>query len=386
MSGRKRQFFGLGKYRAIVISIAFFLVFDLGVLILNYYISSQIKGDAVAVNLAGRQRMLSQRMVKSLLEISDGLHNSIDISSSLKELKFTYKLFDDTLRSFQNGGEAVGGNGKPVKIIAVTSPGGLKAINDALKIWQPYRLKLQGVFQSSAMELEDVLPGAIAYAKLNNLHLLKLMNDLTSDLEGIAASKASRLRTIQTVGILLALSNFFLILFHFLRQMRESDRAVEQAKQETDEILATVNEGLFLIDANYQISSQFSTQMETLLNESNLAGRNFLDILNHHVPANIAKMSKDYLDLLFEGRVKEKLITSLNPLREVQYKNNDSNPNARNRFLDFAFNRVVERAGVKHILVTTSDVTQKVMLMKELEQSELKKFDTNRITAGHAEG
>lgn len=371
MESQRKNNFALNKYRAIVISIGFFLVFDLGVLILNYYISSKIKGDAVAVNLAGRQRMLSQRMVKALHEIHDSVQHGKETSTSLKELKLTFDLFDNTLNSFHVGGLAVGGDGKPVRIDAVNSPVGGKAIQQALTIWQPYRQKLQQILQAPLLKLPDLLPDTIDYAKDNNLTLLKQMNTLTSDLEGVAASKANRLRAIQTIGIFLALGNFFLILFHFLRQMRERDAALEQARQETDEILGTVNEGLFLIDATFNIGSQYSSQMESLLNENELAGKNFLTILQQRVPENIVSMSKDYLGLLFEGRVKEKLVTSLNPLHEVQYKASLVDPHARNRYLDFSFNRVVERDGVKHILVTANDVTQKVMLMKELEKSEL---------------
>jgi two-component system chemotaxis sensor kinase CheA len=361
----------LDKYRAIVISIAFFLVFDLGVLILNYFISSQIKGDAVAVNLAGRQRMLSQRMVKALHEIQDSALSGKETASSLKELQLTFDLFDNTLNSFHLGGHATGGDGQPVWINRVTSPVGLKAIDQALVIWLPFRQKLLTILDANDVSLPKLLPETIAYAKDNNLSLLKLMNTLTSDLEEVAASKANRLRLIQTIGIFLALGNFFLILFHFLRQMRQRDRAIELAKQETDEILGTVNEGLFLIDANFNIGSQYSSQLEPLLGETELADKNFLDILKQRVADNVVAMSKDYLELLFEGRVKEKLVTSLNPLHEVQYKASLINPHVRNKFLDFSFNRVVEREGVKHILVTANDVTQKVLLLKELEKSEL---------------
>jgi nitrate/nitrite-specific signal transduction histidine kinase len=51
-----------GKYKEIILAVAFFLVFDMAVLVLNFYISFQISEDALAINLAGRQRMLSQRM------------------------------------------------------------------------------------------------------------------------------------------------------------------------------------------------------------------------------------------------------------------------------------------------------------------------------------
>jgi len=371
MESQTNQNFTLNKYRAIVISIAFFLVFDLGVLILNFYISSKIKGDAVAVNLAGRQRMLSQRMVKALHELQDSVHTGSETASSLNELQLTFNLFDNTLNRFDMGGQAVGGNGEPVRINAVDSVAGRQAIQLALLIWHPFREKLTEILNAGADRLPELLPASIEYAKENNLRLLKLMNTLTSDLEDVAASKANRLRTIQTIGIILALGNFFLILFHFLRQLRVRDLALEQAQQETDEILVTVNEGLFLIDANFNIGSQYSSRTETILDDSQIAGKNFLDILSQRVPASIVTMSRDYLNLLFEGRVKEKLIGSLNPLHEVHYRSSPLDPASKSRFLDFSFNRVVERDGVKHILVTANDVTQKVVLMKELEKSEL---------------
>ena len=61
--------FGTGKYREIIIAVALFLLFDLGVLVLNFYTSFQIAEDAVGINLAGRQRMLSQRTAKALLAV-----------------------------------------------------------------------------------------------------------------------------------------------------------------------------------------------------------------------------------------------------------------------------------------------------------------------------
>ena len=56
-----------GKYRGIIISVALFLLLDASVLLLNFYISFEIADDAESVNIAGRQRMLSQRTMKSYL-------------------------------------------------------------------------------------------------------------------------------------------------------------------------------------------------------------------------------------------------------------------------------------------------------------------------------
>ena len=53
-----------GKYREIIIAVAFFLLFDLGVLVLNFYTSFKIDQDTVAINLSGRQRYVSQRVAR----------------------------------------------------------------------------------------------------------------------------------------------------------------------------------------------------------------------------------------------------------------------------------------------------------------------------------
>lgn len=107
------------KYRQIVWAIAAFLVFDLGVLVLNFYTSFQISSDAVAINLAGRERMLSQRMTKSLLTIQLNMLQGTPIIEPLKELKSTAELFDTTFNAFRYGGTVMGGNNLLVPIQAV---------------------------------------------------------------------------------------------------------------------------------------------------------------------------------------------------------------------------------------------------------------------------
>ena len=96
--------FDLGKYRTIVVSIALFLVLDLGVLVLNFVISSEIDKDAVNINLAGRQRMLSQRMAKTSLQIEARTASGAPYEKEAKELQQAHATFDGTLNAFIAGG------------------------------------------------------------------------------------------------------------------------------------------------------------------------------------------------------------------------------------------------------------------------------------------
>lgn len=359
---------GFSKYRTIIISIALFIVFDLGVLVMNFYISSQISKDAVGVNLAGRQRMLSQRTAKTLLQLQNAVQSNADAKKPLAELQTAFNLFDGTLRSFSEGGEAVGGDGKPVILEGVEDPAGRESIGKAYAIWNPYREKLQPVLNGSPETRADALPGVVAYALANNLLLLEQMNFLTTALEHVASDKANRLRLIQMTGITLALVNFLIILFHFIRQLRESDTMAEAARRETKDILESVSEGLLLLDRNLNIGTQHSKSLETIFNRPDLGGRPFLDVLRELVPEKIYKEASDYIDVLFKKHVNVKLVASLNPLDKVHVFFEQSH---ESKYLAFQFARVQNKdRELMHLLVTVKDITAQVLLEQELEQSQ----------------
>lgn len=208
----------LGKYKSIVVSIALFLLLDASVLILNFYISFKISEDAVSVNLAGRQRMLSQRTVKSLYELDAAGPGSAAYEKALAELTLSYGLFDRTLTAFDIGGSTKGADGSGVVLKRVESDDGRQAINEAKQLWGPYSSAIKQVIDTpgdvDAIDTQALLGAAIGHAQANNLPLLVLMNQLTVDLENVASSKAKTLRYIQTAGITLAIINFLIILFH----------------------------------------------------------------------------------------------------------------------------------------------------------------------------
>src|SRR5207247_4148051 len=99
----------------------------------------QISEHALAINLAGRQRMLSQRMTKALLTAERDVERGLPQADALEELKKTLGLFDTTLAGFKVGAMVIGGNDKPVFLAAVTSAEGSEILAKADAIWQPYQ-------------------------------------------------------------------------------------------------------------------------------------------------------------------------------------------------------------------------------------------------------
>jgi two-component system, chemotaxis family, sensor kinase CheA len=358
------------KYLPIVYAVAFFLVFDLGVLVLNFYTSYQISEDAVAINLAGRQRMLSQRMTKAILTLNEDLQVDTDAASTFKELQTTVGLFDGTLKAFEQGGQATGSDGKPASLQAVESEQGREILSQAQQVWGPYREALQPLLKGDlaldTAAVIGVLPAAMAVARENNLKLLDLMNRLTTHLEQFAKQKADRLRLVQTIGITLALINFGFILFHFLRQLRDGDQRIEAARRETAEILDTVNEGLFLLGADGRIGNQFSASLPRVLHREVKPGEDFFVLLKSMAPDDTVQIAERYIDLLFSGRVRERLVDDLNPLSRFEIQMENPSGGHENRYLDMQFKRAIVEDRISHLLVTVTDITERVRLEQEL--------------------
>ncbi|HSW13154.1 MAG TPA: ATP-binding protein [Solimonas sp.] len=353
----------LGKYREIVIAVALFLLFDLGVLVLNFYTSFKIDQDTVAINLAGRQRYTSQRIARTLLELDAARVSGQPYKpETLKELRSGSKTFEISHQAFREGATVPGGDGKPVFLAAVTSPRGRELEEKVESLWRPYHQALQPL-QNDGFSQEQ-LSVALAYSQANNIALLGVANDFVTETQHIGASRARTLRLVQTGGILLALLNFAFILMKFLRRLNDYDRKVEAAQRETAEILGTVKEGLFLLDHQFRIGLQYSASLSQILGRDIAPGDDFRAVLRAMLPAGLLEPSCDYLELLLGDRVKESLVATLNPLTSVEV----SVGHAR-RYLTMSFNRVVVDGRISHLLVTVSDVTAQVELERALADS-----------------
>ena len=140
--GIDAMFKSLGKYFVIIITTVLFLFCVVSILGLNFYMSYQVESNAEAVNVAGRQRMLSQRVSKSLLNSQVHLNAAIgsddSLQSSLEELKGASAMFNTTLNSFQFGGEIIGTNGESSYLAAVTTERGKKLVVDTNALWRPF--------------------------------------------------------------------------------------------------------------------------------------------------------------------------------------------------------------------------------------------------------
>ncbi|WP_027852390.1 type IV pili methyl-accepting chemotaxis transducer N-terminal domain-containing protein [Marinobacterium litorale] len=182
--------------RIALVAVVLFLVFDFTALALNFWLSYRIETQAVNINLAGRQRMLSQRMVKVLLQIED--QRALDQGSGdlMQELARTYRLFDNTLESFANGGVTTAALGAEIELAPLVGANNRALINNALSLWKPYREAVGALLYTQAGD-SDTLQRAVTLARSSNLELLDLMNRLTTELERQTQREARQIRFFQ---------------------------------------------------------------------------------------------------------------------------------------------------------------------------------------------
>ena len=171
-----------------------------------------------------------------------------------------------------------------------------------------------------------------------------------------------------TVLVLIVLS-LLAVLGSFLLRLWRSDEHVELMQSENNQILSAVENGLFLIDRQYRIGAQKSHAVSSIFGEEDAMEGDFFKAMSRRVSKENLALTRDYIDLLFEGRVLQELIQDVNPLREVEVEVvNEAGGNIR-KFLNFNFSRNERIEENDTILASVSDVTNEVLLRRELEKT-----------------
>ena len=94
------------KHKLVLSTLGFSLVI-LFMFLMTWNTTSQQKDDGLVINLAGRQRMLTQRMTKEILILVDRTETTGQADEALVNgIRSTMKIFDMTLKSLKDSGPA----------------------------------------------------------------------------------------------------------------------------------------------------------------------------------------------------------------------------------------------------------------------------------------
>jgi glucokinase len=155
-------------------------------------------------------------------------------------------------------------------------------------------------------------------------------------------------------------------------ELRESRNRLRRAKKDTDNILKNVEEGIFLLNKNLEIGSEYSKALESIIQQKNLTGKKFIELLLNKIKEEDIETTDRYLRLMFNDSIEEETLNSLNPLNQILINFEDENrvwKSSKN--LTFKFRRVRNNKGETfELIATVMDVTDQVRLTERLKDSE----------------
>lgn len=179
--------FGIqGKMNGVVGCI---IIIMIGLVSYVFLTLSQQEADGTIINIAGRQRMLSQKMTKEALTMVLGGETENNRSSLAK----TADLFDVSLKALVNGNQEMG-------VPPAAEPTVLAQLKKVEKLWKDFRPAVKGVLAAND---QSSMGRLIEPILVNNVILLKEMNKAVGMFEQNASLKIDRLKLTLTIGLVI---------------------------------------------------------------------------------------------------------------------------------------------------------------------------------------
>jgi signal transduction histidine kinase len=339
------------------------------VLIMGFRLATHMRADISALQTASTLQTYPEEISHQLNSLRDRLEVRAYSGQALADLQTTVKRFDSELKQMNAGGE-------------VDSP----QLGRALLLWHQYGPVLDPVVAFNGQPYVDSDSGGSALSRDGRQHYAEVkraqlfasdnarplqaqISSLAATLQRTSSDAAAHLRALLLAGVLAALVLAAAAAYFQVTRARH-ERAARDAQEQTRDILKTVREGFFLLDANYRIGSVWSEALTRMFSRHDFAGLSFEELLRDLVPAATLATATKYIKLLWGDRAHENLMKSINPLGQLEITMDNGHGGKETRYLQFDFHRVMGPEGIKHVLCAVGDITSSVLLARELHDSQ----------------
>ena len=364
----KTDYTGLKRYQGMIISIGIFVVLLAGLLIYASHISSEIEEDSIQSYVAAEMGNSYGELLENVQLLKLNTHQdprSPVVQGALKRAKESQDVFSRSLQAMAAGGDYLSIDGRQYLVDAFDKGEKKAMMAEMVKKWKDSKLIVDAYLKKAEDPTADaaLVDAALLSLQNNNARFTEITNFLLADKRAKLEQLSAQLKNVEVFGIVGAVLYLALFLSYFIRKLLTADKLADEAKKETTEIMDTVTTGLFLVDKNLTIGSQYSKQLETLIGQKGVGGKNLLDVLASFINTSDLNTANDFIGQLYNARTKERLIASLNPLIRQKV-----NIDEKERFLDFNFRRVYHGKDIVRVLVNVEDVTDAVLLEQKMEQ------------------
>jgi two-component system, chemotaxis family, sensor kinase CheA len=347
-----------------------FLMLIMGtVLLLGFRFATQMRTNIIALQTASTLQNYPEELSHQLNALRDRLEVRAYSGQALADLQATVKRFDHELR-----------------VLSASVDADSPQLGHALLLWHQYTPVLDPVVNFNGQPYVDSdttgsslsREGREHYAEVKRAQLFASENarplqtqlaNLATSLQRTSSEAATRLRALLMAGVFAALVLAAVAAYFQLSRSRH-ERVAREAQEQTRDILKTVREGFFLLDAHYRIGAVWSDALTRMFSRSDFAGLTFEELLRDLVPASTLGTAMKYIKLLWGDRAHENLMKSINPLGQLEITMENGHGGKETRYLQFDFHRVMGPEGIKHVLCSVGDVTSSVLLARELHESQ----------------
>ncbi|WP_432798774.1 methyl-accepting chemotaxis protein [Poriferisphaera sp. WC338] len=213
----------------------------------TWYILNSQKSDGLQINLAGRQRMLSQRMTKeALLLVTSGQDDKL-IASRREQFAQTVNLFDQTLNALLNGGETLNGKMQSCAVPAAQDAAAITALTEGQSLWQPIHKNLNPLIHSNIDPSSQAGHKAVALLSEQNVSLLKVMNKATGAFQSASEAKQAMLTWILLIAacsaIMLAAIAYWMVVSGIVRPVSKLVEKIRDIATGSGDLSQRVDEG-----------------------------------------------------------------------------------------------------------------------------------------------
>lgn len=377
------------KYSTLILSIAGFLLLIVILSLATYYYTNKITQETQKVALIGEQGEITQEIARIAFSQESYLTNAVfdryqkdgklvnrialeDFPQNTlfrrTEMKRLADRFNEIQLRLENGGELADRQGNIITVTPVELAVSRANLEQARTVWD-YYYPLITEFELEAETgflTRDYATYVMEYTRQYNRTLQRDSSRVSRLIQNYVDRLQKELFWIQTAGVLLALALFFLMIFGVIRQLIAGDRKLAEARRETEEILETINEGLFLVDRQLNIGQQYSAHLEDIIGQKDIGGKKLNEVLSKLVDRETMDVTSTFIEQLYSDWVVEDLIDDLNPLRRIRVEVDDFSGYYVTRYLDFKFSRVYSGDEIDKVLCSVSDITDAVILEEKL--------------------
>jgi two-component system chemotaxis sensor kinase CheA len=177
---------------------------------------------------------------------------------------------------------------------------------------------------------------------------------------------AQRMTLLQLFAIPFSVISGILNMILYRRRAKQIQQANLKLAHEKDVIQTmkdNIHQGIFLMDKELNILPQYSRQLRSILSyyDSELAGKNFLDILSVSLDVKQLQTMKGFFSMVFSKFKSEKVLGSANPISEFEYK-----VDGQIKILSTKFHLIEQKDTDPMIVGIIQDITREKDFEKEL--------------------